>query len=103
MTQSKKKEVDKHLEKAFVIGSLSQEAEIEDFALSLANKYDVTFVKKQPNKSFNILVEEAFNNILMADVIFVLLKQDGTIGHGTTYEIEYAKRLGKVIRFIKSK
>ena len=77
-------------DKAFVIGSLSQEQEIEKIAFSLMDKYYVYFVSKQPNKSFDILVKEAFDTILISDVIFVLLKPDGTIGQGVTYEIEFA-------------
>lgn len=90
-------------DKAFVIGSLSQEKEIEKIAFSLMDKYYVYFVSKQYNKSFDVLVKEAFDNILISDVIFVLLKPDATIGQGVTYEIEYAKRLGKKIEYINPK
>ncbi len=89
-------------DKAFVIGSLSQEQEIEKIAFSLMDKYYVYFVSKQPNKSFDILVKEAFDTISISDVIFVLLKPDGTIGQGTTYEIEFAKRMNKKIEYISS-
>ena len=89
-------------DKAFVIGSLSQEQEIEKIAFSLMDKYYVYFVSKQPNKSFDILVKEAFDTILISDVIFVLLKPDGTIGQGVTYEIEFAKRMNNKIEYISS-
>lgn len=89
-------------DKAFVIGSLSQEQEIEKIAFSLMDKYYVYFVSKQPNKSFDILVKEAFDTILISDVIFVLLKPDGTIGQGVTYKIEFAKRMNKKIEYISS-
>lgn len=89
-------------DKAFVIGSLSQEQEIKKIAFSLMDKYYVYFVSKQPNKSFDILVKEAFDTILISDVIFVLLKPDGTIGQGVTYEIEFAKRMNKKIEYISS-
>lgn len=89
-------------DKAFVIGSLSQEQEIEKIAFSLMDKYYVYFVSKQPNKSFDILVKEAFDTILISDVIFVLLKPDDTIGQGVTYEIEFAKRMNKKIEYISS-
>ena len=89
-------------DKAFVIGSLSQEQEIEKIAFSLMDKYYVYFISKQPNKSFDILVKEAFDTILISDVIFVLLKPDGTIGQGVTYEIEFAKRMNKKIEYISS-
>lgn len=69
---------------------------------SLMDKYYVYFVSKQPNKSFDILVKEAFDTILISDVIFVLLKPDGTIGQGVTYEIEFAKRMNKKIEYISS-
>ena len=89
-------------DKAFVIGSLSQEQEIEKIAFSLMDKYYVYFVSKQPNKSFDILVKEAFDTILISDVIFVLLKLVVTIGQGVTYEIEFAKRMNKKIEYISS-
>lgn len=88
--------------KVFIIGSLSQENDISQFAQSLMDEYDVKFVRKQPNKSFTVLVKEAFDNILEADILYVILKPNGMMGDGTTYEVEYAKRLGKEIHYIES-
>lgn len=89
-------------DKAFVIGSLSQEQEIEKIAFSLMDKYYVYFVEKQPEKSFEVLVKDTFDNISFCDVIFVLLKPDGTIGQGTTYEVEFAKRIGKKVEYVNA-
>lgn len=82
--------------KAYVIGSLSKEHEIKLFAKFLENKYEVNYVKSQNSKNFSELVNECFSNIEKADVIFVMPKKDGTLGKGTMYEIEYAKRLNKL-------
>lgn len=89
-------------EKAFVIGSLSQEKQIKKLAISLMDKYYVYFVEKQPEKSFEVLVKDTFDNISFCDVIFVLLKPDGTIGQGTTYEVEFAKRIGKKVEYVNA-
>lgn len=89
-------------DKAFVIGSLSQEKQIQKLAISLMDKYYVYFVEKEPCKPFDILVKEAFDNISNCDVIFVLLKPDGTIGQGTTYEVEFARRMGKKVEYINA-
>ena len=82
-------------QKTFIIGSISQEEQIK----KLADKFNTTmYVKHQPNKSFKQLVSEAFTNIEEADLIIAVKKPDGTFGEGTTYELEYARRLGKRIQ-----
>lgn len=90
--------------KAYVIGSYSQESQIKKFAdqllLDLPVKYGVRYVFSQPDKEFQDLVKECFDNIEWADVIYVIPKNDGSIGRGTAYEIEYAKRCKKEINII---
>ena len=90
--------------KAYVIGSLTQSSLIKKFAdqllMDLPIKYGVRYVYSQPDKDFQDLVKECFDNIEWADVIYVILKNDGSIGGGVTYEIEYAKRLKKQIILI---
>ena len=82
-------------QKIFIVGSISQEEQIK----KLADKFNTTmYVKHQPNKSFKQLVSEAFTNIEEADLIIAVKKPDGTFGEGTTYELEYARRLGKRIQ-----
>lgn len=90
--------------KAYIIGSLSQESQIKKFAdqllMDLPIKYGVRYVYSQPDKDFQDLVKECFDNIEWADVIYVILKNDGSIGRGVAYEIEYAKRCKKEINIV---
>ena len=65
--------------KIFVIGSMINSKEIEDF---------------------NCAIHEVFDNIEWCDRVYVVRKNNGEIGHGTTYEIEYARRLGKEIYYL---
>ena len=90
------------MSKAYVIGSLSQEKEIEDFARRKSLSFEsIEWVKSEPSKSFDILVKECFDKIDNADVVISILKPNGTFGRGTTYELEYARRMGKDIRIIR--
>lgn len=72
--------------KAYVIGSLTQSSLIKKFAdqllMDLPIKYGVRYVFSQPDKDFQDLVKECFDNIEWADVIYVILKNDGSIGRG---------------------
>lgn len=86
----------------FIIGSLSQENEIFNMYKKIdKEKHDVRYVKKQPEKSFQALVHEAYANIEWADIVIVLCKPDGSIGKGTTYEIEFAMYMRKVIHLCR--
>lgn len=87
--------------KAYVIGSLTQESQIKKFAKKLSSiGNDVKYVFSQPDKDFQDLVTECFDYIEWADIIYVILKNDGSIGRGTAYEIEYAKRCKKEINIV---
>lgn len=77
--------------KIFVIGSISCEEKIKRAAEYYKRfGYDVEYVKSEPNKPLERLVENAFNNIYAANKIVVVPKEDGSIGTGTTYEIAFA-------------
>lgn len=85
----------------FVIGSLSQEDEIEKTAQYYEDlAYIVDHVRKQPDRTFSDLVDEAFRKISEADQIVVVPKKDGSFGEGVTYEIAFAKFIGKTITVI---
>lgn len=91
--------------KVFVVGSLSQEKEIKEYAKKLATKIgveNVRYAKKEPDKDFDYLVLQAYKNIDWADVVYIMKKPDGTIGTGTTYEMQYAMHTGTHINYIKS-
>lgn len=54
-------------------------------------------MKKESDLSFNECISQCYNNIEWANVIIVIKKEDGTIGDGVSYEMEYARRLNKKI------
>lgn len=88
----------------FVIGSLSR----EDFIRKVAKHYElsghnVMYVTKQPHKRLSDLIREAYMKISYADLIIAVKKEDGSLGTGTLYEIEFAKFLGKKIHILEEK
>lgn len=83
----------------YIIGSLSQANQIKKVADSIKDA-DVRYVYPESDKTFNECVSTCFDNIEWADSIYAVLKPDGTIGQGITYELEYAKRLNKEIQYI---
>lgn len=95
----------KRKKKIFIIGSLTRETFIKVLAdkLSLTGEFDVKYVRKQPNKSFDVLVNEAFQNILDADEIIAVKKADGTLGRGTVYEMKFAEFNKKPVRIFEEK
>lgn len=84
--------------KVFVIGSLSCAERIKlvaDYFSKIGD--EVECVKKQPEKTFEILVQEAFDSIVKADRVVAIAKDDGTFGKGTIYELAFARFIGKHI------
>lgn len=58
---------------------------------------NLRYVKPEPNKDIQTLISERYSNIEWADMIVAVTKPDGSIGVGTSYEIEYANRIGKFV------
>ena len=82
----------------FIIGSLSREKRIEETAKFLRSiGYNVDHVRKQPDKDFTTMVYEAFQKISEADSIVVVQKEEGGLGEGTTYEVAFARFIGKKV------
>lgn len=80
----------------FIIGSLSREKRIEETAKFLRSiGCNVDHVRKQPDKSFEDLVWEAYQKIFEADLIVAIQKEEGVLGEGTTYEVAFARFIGK--------
>lgn len=80
----------------FIIGSLSREKRIEETAKFLRSiGCNVDHVRKQPDKDFTTLVYEAFQKISEADSIVAVQKEEGGLGEGTTYEVAFARFIGK--------
>lgn len=85
--------------KVFIIGSLSYEEEIKKVAKFFREEMgdEVDYVRKQPEKSLEILIKEAFEAISNADRIVAVKKPDGSYGEGTMYEMFFAEFIGKPI------
>lgn len=83
----------------YIIGSLSQQEKIEKIGKCLMNNIDgsVRYVKKENDLSFNECISQCYDNIEWADDVIVVKKENGTIGDGVCYEMEYARRLNKKI------
>lgn len=84
--------------KVYVIGSISNYSRITKAAYEYTEMgNDVNYVFPQPDKSLKELIVDCFHRIREADLIVVVVKDDGSIGDGVTYEIVYAESLGKDI------
>lgn len=89
--------MEEYKDKIYIIGSVAQADEIKSWADYYigTGRYRVRYVKKEPEKSLKDLVDECFLNIIWADRVIVIPKPDGTVGQGVTYEMAFAKFLGK--------
>lgn len=89
----------KRTDNIYIIGSLSQQEKIEKLGKCLMNNIDesVRYVKKENDLSFNECISQCYDNIEWADDVIVVKKENGTIGDGVSYEMEYARRLNKKI------
>lgn len=80
-----------------IIGSVKQERDIREVANYFQNieGFAVEYEKAEPDKSLNTLILDCFKKISKADGIVAVKKPDGSYGTGTTYEICFAKFIGK--------
>lgn len=85
--------------RVFIIGSLSCADRIRSVAEYFSKELgdEVEYVKKQPEKTFETLVEEVFTSISKADRIVAIRKDNGSFGEETIYELMFAKFLGKQV------
>ena len=61
---------------------------------------EVVCVKPEVDKkTMEELIMECYNNIDNADIIIAVSKSDGDYGVGTTYELLYAKHIGKTVQY----
>lgn len=84
-----------------IIASLSQEEDIIDVAMDYKSQgYLVDYPMKQPDADFSRIVEDWFYRISLADKVVAITKDDGTFGEGVTYELAFARFLGKSIKIL---
>ena len=88
--------------KIYVIGSLTQHREIRLIAstLNTIDGNDVRFVKRHDELSLENCINMCYENIEWCDVVYILRKENGTLGNGVTYEKVYAEKFHKEIIYI---
>lgn len=89
--------------KVLILGSMSQCKEIASLAkrLEAPGDADVEYAKPE-DKDFKDVVSGIFDKIDNCDIIFALKKPDGSIEKGLVYELEYAKRLKKMVVYVSA-
>lgn len=87
--------------KCYILGSLSREKEMEKLKNYLSNLSTcvIICVEKDDNAPYNELISKCFDNIVWADIIIVFKNKDNELGLSSMYEVEFAKRMGKVILY----
>lgn len=90
--------------KMYIIGSLSQMDDILKMKELHKDLYTVITVKKEKqNISFENIVRDCFKKITECNRLLVVTKPDSSLGEGVTYEVEFARFLGKNISFYTPK
>lgn len=81
-----------------IIGSVKHMKDIEMYA-EYYNMIglNVTYVKPEPDRDLESLIEEAYRNIHNANFVVVVTKPDDTIGEGTLYEKKFAEYQNKSV------
>lgn len=88
-----------------ILGSISNIVEIHEMA-DIVKRSVYTNVwnpEPQPNVELKTLIRECFDQIRMADIVYAVSKKNGSIGDGVSYELEYARSLGKICRVYSTK
>lgn len=89
----------------YIIGSLSQAKLIKKLAKQLKTEnwhFNVKYVHKK-KKSIEKIIQNCFDKITSSNHIVAVTKPDGSFGRGTSYEIEFAKRMGTPIYIVNPK
>ena len=87
------------MKRIYIIGSISQMAEIMSMRDKLQEKKCDVRIPKPNTSCFKDCVDECFKNIQWCDEIIVLSKLDGTIGESVTHELCFAEYLHKEISY----
>lgn len=89
----------------YIIGSLSQAKIIKKLAKQLKKEnwhFNIKYVHKK-KKSIETVIHDCFDKIKSSNHIVAVTKPDGSFGRGTSYEIEFAKRMGTPVYIINPK
>lgn len=82
----------------YVIGSIKQHTSIKRIATYYSDIYkNVLYVSAEHDESLTHLVKKSFDRIEEADIIVAVKKPNNTFGEAVTFELEYARRLHKMI------
>lgn len=87
------------MNRIYIIGSMSQIAEIEAVANRLRKEKNDVRVPQPITTCLKESVDECLDNIQWCDQVLVIRKLDGTIGESVTHEICFAEYLHKEIIF----
>lgn len=87
--------------KVCIIGSMKQIEEIKKLASELEITGYFTVRHEDPEnsqgKTQQYLTHKSFDRIRWADIVVIVPKPNGEFGESTSYEAEYASRIGKLI------
>lgn len=89
------------MNKIYVIGSISNINKIEAVSNTLRSSSEniVRSVRKEPMKLKDCIIK-CFKNIDWCDYLYVVTKDNGSVGDGVTYELVYAELKGKKIYMV---
>lgn len=87
--------------KCYILGSLSREKEMEKLKNYLSNLSTcvIRCIDTDNDTPYDELISKCFDNIVWADVIIAFKNKDNELGLSSMYEVEFAKRMGKVILY----
>lgn len=84
-----------------IIGSIKQIDEIKKLASEFEESGYFVVRHEDPmnsqGKTHQYLARKSFDRIRWADIVVVVPKPNGEFGESTSYEAEYASRIGKLI------
>lgn len=87
--------------KYYILGSLLREKEMEDLKIFFGkHSCVVRCVDTDNDTPYDELISKCFDNIVWADVIIAFKNKDNELGLSSMYEVEFAKRMNKVILYV---
>lgn len=81
----------------YIIGSMSNYDKIQEAVQCFERQGQQPRYAQPSTDNLPTCIERCYTNIDWANVVIAVPKDDGTFGNGTTYEIAYAKHIGKYV------